>query len=431
MDIDKIDWRTRRLRYALACYQAFYNDSGRLGRSWRKVADDIAATGPEDYHLDDEIIRQFVVGDPKKPWKVRVPEAVHFEVIERFFIGLKLLPAEEPNAGHATDFDAPERLARYLMQNVDREPIRAPAGVSGTYERFGVHGAQPAMISYSFTRPLDDSVLLHVTESVMHFDVERMPNKLFDQDERWSHCVARLEYSGWAIQTPEGIIMAFLKDPATRANRYLTLLAHDGNLEVEAGQLVFLTGDYPLSSDDVPDVTASAKAALAARVLVLKRQPEAMLDARQERARLEAGEFGGGTLKTFRDDQAVRQHVHEIRSLSAESEGSGRRLFFLSASTGKTRAFEIGTAWRTPVDSVDPATGGTIVHRAAQTGARGIIREAMRAGYTAWLARDGQGRLASEFAVMFGHDAVVAPFLLRKEALAAQAAGIDLLKLGP
>jgi hypothetical protein len=81
-----------------------------------------------------------------------------------------------------------------------------------------------------------------------------------------------------------------------------------------------------------------------------------------------------------------------------------------------------------PANYQDPITGQTVLHVAAGTGARDVLRLLIASGVCYYLVRDRQGRLASELAFLFGRDPAVAHLLRMKERTQADAQGVKLTR---
>lgn len=81
-----------------------------------------------------------------------------------------------------------------------------------------------------------------------------------------------------------------------------------------------------------------------------------------------------------------------------------------------------------PANYQDPITGQTVLHVAAGTGARDVLRLLIASGVCYFLVRDRQGRLASELAFLFGRDPAVAHLLRMKERTQAAEQGIKLTR---
>jgi hypothetical protein len=78
---------------------------------------------------------------------------------------------------------------------------------------------------------------------------------------------------------------------------------------------------------------------------------------------------------------------------------------------------ELNVNWR------DAETGGTLLHIAAAYGVRPVLRLLINHPETNYLARDGQGRLASALAYEVAHDYAAGRLLLKREARQSQRTG--------
>ncbi|MCB9989305.1 MAG: ankyrin repeat domain-containing protein [Rhodospirillales bacterium] len=116
------------------------------------------------------------------------------------------------------------------------------------------------------------------------------------------------------------------------------------------------------------------------------------------------------------DDNSIRIRI------TPDREGRGRTLYRLGlgAADGMRRAEckEVGINERLP------GSGGTILHLAAALDARDMLRELIQEKDCDFLARDNQGRLASELAFIEGNDPAVARLLRIKERKQAESLGI-------
>jgi hypothetical protein len=90
------------------------------------------------------------------------------------------------------------------------------------------------------------------------------------------------------------------------------------------------------------------------------------------------------------------------RFLAAAEDADAERLETLSAEGG-------------PVNYHDPRNGATALHYVGAQGARPALRALLKTGRCDFLARDGQGRLASELAGLYGRDLAMERLLLKKE----------------
>ncbi|MBK8174855.1 MAG: hypothetical protein IPK66_06170 [Rhodospirillales bacterium] len=90
------------------------------------------------------------------------------------------------------------------------------------------------------------------------------------------------------------------------------------------------------------------------------------------------------------------------------------------------RAIEDGAS----VNARDRETGAAALHLTAAQGARPAMRVLFASGKCDHLARDRQGRLASELAGVYGRDPAMARLLMRKELQQARAQGLELKRRG-
>ena len=83
------------------------------------------------------------------------------------------------------------------------------------------------------------------------------------------------------------------------------------------------------------------------------------------------------------------------------------------------------------VTARDFNSGATALHYVAAQGARPCLRVLLATGKCDHLARDREGRLASELAGVYGRDPAMARLLIRKELQQARAQGLELKRRGP
>lgn len=81
-----------------------------------------------------------------------------------------------------------------------------------------------------------------------------------------------------------------------------------------------------------------------------------------------------------------------------------------------------------PVNYQDPETSETVLHIAAGSRARKVLRLILSTGQCDFLLRDEQGRLASELAFLYGQDIAVAKLLGIKERKQGEAQGIKVTR---
>jgi ankyrin repeat protein len=100
--------------------------------------------------------------------------------------------------------------------------------------------------------------------------------------------------------------------------------------------------------------------------------------------------------------------------------------FLAAAEDGDGRILQTMAAQGAPVNYHDPRNGATALHYTASQGARPALRALLKTGKCDFLARDNQGRLASELAGVFGRDLVMERLLLTKAIRQAGEQGVPL-----
>ena len=103
--------------------------------------------------------------------------------------------------------------------------------------------------------------------------------------------------------------------------------------------------------------------------------------------------------------------------------------FLAAAEDADPERLEALAAQGAPVNYHDPRNGLTALHYVAAQGARRAFRALLRIGGLDFLARDDQGRLASEMAGAFGQNLAMERLLFRKEIQQAREKGIPLEQL--
>jgi len=137
------------------------------------------------------------------------------------------------------------------------------------------------------------------------------------------------------------------------------------------------------------------------------------------------------------DPQIQRKHaVEEIKTfilhnldLLADSFISLGEQFLAAAEDADPERLEALAAQGAPVNYHDPRNGLTALHYVAAQGARRAFRALLRIGGLDFLARDDQGRLASEMAGAYGRNLAMERLLFRKEIQQAREKGIPLEQL--
>jgi hypothetical protein len=137
------------------------------------------------------------------------------------------------------------------------------------------------------------------------------------------------------------------------------------------------------------------------------------------------------------DPQTRGKHaVEEIKTfilhnldLLADSFISLGEQFLSAAEDADPERLEALAAQGAPVNYHDPRNGLTALHYVAAQGARRAFRALLRIPGLDYLARDDQGRLASEMAGAYGRNLAMERLLFRKEIQQAREKGIPLDQL--
>ncbi len=138
----------------------------------------------------------------------------------------------------------------------------------------------------------------------------------------------------------------------------------------------------------------------------------------------------GGRGTAYRE--ALRERLARIAA--ADEQGRAEKLaalggeFLQAAQRGNPATLEVFLHGGMPVNYQDPRTRQTALHTAAAAQAREAIRKLIAVPDCDFLIRDGQGRLASEHAYLFGRDPALARLLGNKERAQARAQGITLTR---
>jgi Ankyrin repeats (many copies) len=120
--------------------------------------------------------------------------------------------------------------------------------------------------------------------------------------------------------------------------------------------------------------------------------------------------------------------LHQL-DLLADSFISLGEKFLAAAEDADPERLEALAAQGAPVNYHDPRNGLTALHYVAAQGARRAFRALLRIGGLDFLARDDQGRLASEMAGAYGRNLAMERLLFRKEIQQAREKGIPLEQL--
>lgn len=120
--------------------------------------------------------------------------------------------------------------------------------------------------------------------------------------------------------------------------------------------------------------------------------------------------------------------LHMLNRIADSLVDSGER-FLAAAEDADPERLATLAAQGAPVNYHDPRNGLTALHYVAAQGARRAFRALLKIGGLDFLARDDQGRLASEMAGAYGRNLAMERLLFRKEIQQARVKGIPLEQL--
>lgn len=262
------DLRLEKLRAALRAYRAFTRGRSRSSLTWLELAGDIEAyTGVA---MGAEVPRQFVEGVSRKdPARVRVPSDQNLEAIVAFLThpDIDALSAKELEEDEFA-WQACVRLRQFLRQDFDRESVRPPAGLEGTYRASAaIEGGTAATWLRLRVCPEDGTILVRESGDLYEDGEGEHQGKVHR---------AHREAVGWSVLTPEDSLLFFLKDLPYGRNHYWVLAAEAALWSAaEPKRLILLRHDYPpeLGDDDwqVNDLRSAVAARLTAAVHIFER----------------------------------------------------------------------------------------------------------------------------------------------------------------
>jgi hypothetical protein len=248
------DWQLNRLRDALRAYHDYGGKRLSQKFNWNDVAEAIA----EELRLPDppvaaERLRQFVEGNRSKDGAMRKFGTLKPESLEQviaFVMSAQLLrPAEfeerEPS------FQAAQRLLDFFDPGGTRQHAYTSAVFEGRYRARVIEDRVFREFDLTLHRPSEPAVM-EVTNTEEVFD-----RKLLDQADKWDpqerrdHCRKRTLYKGWAVFTPEGNVMVFLRETDNGKNLHQFTLAADWYApQTLAERLFLLRHEYPIEMED-------------------------------------------------------------------------------------------------------------------------------------------------------------------------------------
>lgn len=228
----RADWQLNRVRAALRVIHTYDRDEEGKPYGWRDLWAIIAGdwedeTGIKLSYTDKhggERLRQFVEGvtdrnDPDKR-KFPAPKDEMLEAIVAYLISSDTL-AEEELKEYALSSQAPLRLAEYLYSGSSAQPSVSDELFSGTF--VNVDGLQESAQRYvsivqslTLQSPADQGIM-RVVERVGHYETMRQPEI---GREAGGTLLSEEAYDGWAIATPENMMLIFLKNASDQSNRY-------------------------------------------------------------------------------------------------------------------------------------------------------------------------------------------------------------------
>ena len=271
------EWQAVRVRDALRAYHRYERGIDGEYFTWKDVREAIAEYTEVEIGASAkngaERLRQFVEGieDGKGTGrrKFPLPQPAAVEAIVAFVTHeeLNLLTMEELQE-YRPGFQACLRMREYLVDDFQKEQDDEDAaerkrdfGDSFNIEsRFIIEGSSN---SFYWTRELilnttDNNGLIQVTDTEERFK-EGPKESYFHHEEyleRRKHLASRELHAGWAIRTPEGNLLFFLKNERNSKNRYLTTMAVDTDSlsGFLYSQLVLLQHESPLKLGMVGEI---------------------------------------------------------------------------------------------------------------------------------------------------------------------------------
>lgn len=248
------DWQLNRLRDALRAYHDYGGRRLSQNFNWKDVAEAIA----EELRLQDppvaaERLRQFVEGNRSKDGSMRKFGSLKPESLERvvaFVMSAGLLRPVEFEQREPS-FQAAQRLLEFFDPSGTRMHASTSAIFEGRYKARVLEERVFREFDLTLHHPSEPTVM-EVTNTEEVFD-----KKLLEQADKWEpqdrrkHCNRHTLYGGWAIFTPEGNVLVFLREPGSGKNLHQFTLAADWCApQTPAETLYLLRHDYPIEMED-------------------------------------------------------------------------------------------------------------------------------------------------------------------------------------
>jgi hypothetical protein len=124
-------------------------------------------------------------------------------------------------------------------------------------------------------------------------------------------------------------------------------------------------------------------------------------------------------------DEIEKKMAVELDNFFDDMVTRGER-FLAAAEDANVKQLEALSERGAPLNYHDPRNGATALHYVAAQGARRALRFLLKTEGIDFLARDNQGRLASEIAGTYGQDLAMERLLANKEIRQARASGVPL-----
>lgn len=248
------DWQLNRLRDALRAYHDYGGKRLSQRFNWKDVAEAIA----EELRLQDppvaaERLRQFVEGNRTKDGSMRKFGSLKPESLEQvvaFVMSAGLLRPVEFEERQPS-FQAAQRLLEFFDPSGSRMHVSTSALFEGRYKARMLEDRVFREFDLTLHHPSEPAVM-EVTKTEEVFDnrfLEQADN--WEPEERRNHCRRRTLYGGWAIFTPEGNVLVFLRETDNGKNLHQFTLAADWCApQAPAERLYLLRHDYPIEMED-------------------------------------------------------------------------------------------------------------------------------------------------------------------------------------
>jgi hypothetical protein len=248
------DWQLNRLRDTL---RTFY----KLGRdpvdgrhfNWKDVSEAIFLSA--EVEVPPERLRQFVEGVKTSAGGRRLltMQEDRLEAIVKFVTDEDYeLISEAELREHAPSWHAAQRLLEYLRQEFDAERILPPSTLEGTYRNGRLDEDSFVVRELTLQRASDDGLIQLVQIEDSYDILDGMQFDDLSPEQREKVRDSRILYGGWAILTPEGNLLMFLKKERTGHNCYYLTVASENwhALQAPATGLVLLRHDYPIETNE-------------------------------------------------------------------------------------------------------------------------------------------------------------------------------------